>query len=477
MIEFRLRLILAKRPALSAYAAPAGYARFLNSFMRPILLTLITFLFLTFAQAQKAGDVLATANGLTFTVSSLSENARKAYLEQNASVAAERARLYAQLVRDSLIEAESKAQNSTGEALLAAEVKKAAEPTAAEIKTVYDANRSALGNRTIDEVRPQIVTFLKANTEQKAITDLVERLKIKHKFQAGKDVNTFGLKPADTLFSVAGQIVTAADFENRFKAHIYDVGAGIAAVTIADLENTIFSTLVAQEAKARNIETGDLIAAEITNKLRDFTDEERLALENGLKKRLFEKYAVKIAVKEPNPVTHDVSVDDDPVWGKPTAPVTVMMFSDFQCSACSATHPVLKKVITEYGDKVRFVVRDFPLESVHENAFRAALAANAARQQGKFFEYIEILYRNQDSLDAASLNKYAAELGLNLKQFELDLSSEKTAAEVRKDMADAVKHGARGTPTIFINGIKAQRLSADAFRGAIEKALAAAAPK
>jgi protein-disulfide isomerase len=445
--------------------------------MRPILLTLTICLLSVFAAAQRLDDVLATANGLTFTANSLSENARKAYIEQNAAVAAERSRLLSQLIRDSLIDIESKSQNSMSEALLRAETAKVADPSVTEIKTVYDANRTALGNRTLDEVRPQIVAFLKNNAEQKALSDLVERLKTKHKFVPGKDVNAVGLKPSDTLFSIAGQAITAADFDNRFKAHIYDIRAGIAAVAISDLESTIFSTLVAQEAKARNIETGDLIAAEITNKLRDFTDEERVALEGALKKRLFEKYAVKIAVREPEPVAHDVSADDDPVSGKPTAPVTVIMFSDFQCSACSATHPVLKKVIAEYGDKVRFVVRDLPLESIHENAFRSALAANAARHQGKFFEYIEILYRNQDNLDAASLKKYAVELGLNLKQFELDLSSEKTAAEVRKDIADGLKHGARGTPTIFINGVKIQRLSADAFRNAIDKALAAGASK
>lgn len=153
------------------------------------------------------------------------------------------------------------------------------------------------------------------------------------------------------------------------------------------------------------------------------------------------------------------------------------MFSDFQCSACGATHPILKKVIAEYGDKVRFVVRDFPLESVHENAFRSALAANAARVQGKFFEYIDVLYSNQESLDEASLKKYAVELGLNIKQFELDFSSEKTAAEVRKDMADGKHYGVGSTPTIYVNGVKVRRLSAENFRNVIGRALAKSATK
>ena len=115
--------------------------------------------------------------------------------------------------------------------------------------------------------------------------------------------------------------------------------------------------------------------------------------------------------------------------------------------------------------------RSVPLESVHENAFAAALAANAARQQGKFFEYIELLYQNQESLNAANLKTFAERLGLNLKQFEIDFSSEKTAVEVRKDVADGLRHGARGTPTIFINGVRVSHLSAEEFRKRIEKAL------
>ena len=189
-------------------------------------------------------------------------------------------------------------------------------------------------------------------------------------------------------------------------------------------------------------------------------------------KGLFAKYEVKILLKEPPVIAQDVSVDDDPSRGPATAPVTVVMFSDFQCPACARTHPVLKSVISEYGDKIRFVVRDFPLESIHENAFTAAMAANAARAQGKYFEYIDLLYRNQSALDAASLKKYAANLGLNAKQFELDLTVERSAAEIRKDHADGNAHGVSGTPAIFVNGVKVHRLSAESFRRSIDRAVA-----
>lgn len=432
---------------------------------------------LVLASAQKAEDLLATANGLSITAASLSDDVRRAYLGQNARVASERTRFLNAMVHELLMDAEAKARGITVEALTSAEIKKLAAPTPAEIKTVFDANRAAFGDMPLENARPQIVAFLRNNAEQKALADLAESLKTKHRFAAGKDVNAPDLKPADTLFSVAGKPVTAADFAARFDPHIYDLRAEASALVQYDLDNAVYSAVIAQEAKTRNLEPGDLIAAEVTNKLRDFTDDERSTLEKDLKKRLYAKYSVKFLMKEPEPVAHSVSPDDDPVFGKTTAPVTIVMFSDFQCSACAATHPVLKKVIEEYGDKVRLVVRDFPLQTIHENAMQAALAANAARQQGKFFEYIEILYRNQEAMDAASLKRYASELGLNLKQFELDFSSEIAAAEVRRDIADGLKHGARGTPTIFVNGVKLQRLSAETFRAAIQRALTVTASK
>ena len=148
------------------------------------------------------------------------------------------------------------------------------------------------------------------------------------------------------------------------------------------------------------------------------------------------------------------------------------MFSDFQCPACSATDPILKKVMDQYPGKIRFIVRDYPLQELHENAHRAALAAAAANKQGKFFEYIDILYHNQSALDDASLAKYAAQLGLNAQQFEIDFKSDATAAEVKKDIADGESYRITGTPTIFINGVRMRTLSADEFKTAIDRALA-----
>jgi len=167
----------------------------------------------------------------------------------------------------------------------------------------------------------------------------------------------------------------------------------------------------------------------------------------------------------------NISTDDDPAKGNANAPVTVVMFSDFQCPACAATHPVLEVVLARYGDRVHFVVRDFPLTQIHENSFKAAQAAAAAHAQGKFFPYIELLYKNQNSLDTASLKRFASEIGLNRKQFDADLDGGRFADEVKKDMQAGLTYGVDSTPTIFVNGVKVRQLSVLAFRRAIEKAL------
>jgi Protein-disulfide isomerase len=421
--------------------------------------------------AQKPDTVLATAAGKNFTVADLSPDTRKLYENQNTVIAQARKQLLQMLVDERLLDAEAAGKGATADSLIAAEKAKVPSPLETDVKAVYDANRSALGSQTLDDSRKRIVEFLRRDAETKVLDGYYKDLAAKHKIVYGRDINAADLKPIESLVSIDGKSVSVAEFESKYKLALYDERADIYDEISGQLDDVVYSSLIERDAAAEKIDPSDYVAREVSSKLKDFSDEERAGLENALKKKLFDKYAVKFLIKEPDPVVQNISVDDDPAQGPANAPVTVVMFSDFQCPACSATHPVLKKVLAEYAGKVRFVVRDFPLTSLHENAFRAALAANAANNQGKFFEYTEILYTHQDALDPASLSKYAAQLGLNVKQFELDLSLEKTAAEVRKDMADGKLYGITGTPTIFVNGVSVRHLSADGFREAIDRAL------
>lgn len=437
-----------------------------------IVFTLFCSIFLAFSGfAQKPPEVLATANGQTFTVVNLAPETQKIYADLPASIAAARRELLSEMIAAAIFEAEAKAQNLPVAKLLADVSAKVPAPTDAQIQAVYDANRAALGGKTLAETRSQIVAFLRREPEQKALRTFLASLQTKHRTAPGKDVNAADLKPTDALATVGARKITAQEYEQKNRLAVYDFQADVFDRVRADLENAVFAELLETEAKSLSVAASDVLAREVTDKMREFSDEERYALQDALKNRLFAKYKVVFSLKEPAPIAQNISADDDPAQGKAGAPVTIVMFSDFQCPACAGVHPVLKKVLNEYSDKVRFVVRDFPLESIHENAFSAALAASAAHKQGKFFEYAEILYKNQTALDEVSLKKYAADLGLNAKQFELDLSDARAAAEIRKDSADGASYGIDSTPTVYVNGVKVRRMSASGFREAIEKAL------
>ncbi len=421
--------------------------------------------------AQMPEQVLATANGQKFTVTDLPSEVGQAYVNLSKNVAETRKALLEQQIVETFFETEAKEKNLTVEKFLEQIKAKVPAPAEKDIQAVYDANREQIGSRTLAEVRPQIVALLREEPEQKALLSTFNSLKTKYKLVPGKDINALSLRPADVLATVGAKLITVRDFEEKNKVALYETKAKVFDAVKFALNELIYNALLSVEAKSLNLETNELIAREITGKMRQYTPGEQSELETNLRRQLFAKYKTQILLKEPAALKLNISTGNAPFKGSPTAPVTVVMFSDFQCSACAATHPVLQKVLAEYGEKVSFAVRNYPLTRIHENAFQAALAANAAHAQGKFFEYTEILYLNQDALDAASLKKYARELGLNLQQFELDLQSEKSAENVRKDMADGNSYGITGTPTIFVNGVRVRVITADGFREAIDKAL------
>jgi hypothetical protein len=283
---------------------------------------------------------------------------------------------------------EAAAQKMSVKKLLEAEIAaKVADPSAEQIKAVYDANQDRLGNKPLAEVRPQIVAFLRREPEQKAMENFIAALMAKYKPTFDKDVNAPNLKPSDILATVGLKQITVKNFEDANRLALYETEAKIFDLVEHSLIDAVASELLVTESVEQQITPGAIIAREVTDKMKDYTDEERFALEAALNNRLFTKYNAKFLIKEPEPVAQNISTDDDPAQGAENAPVTIVMFSDFQCSACAAVHPVLKRAMAEYKDKIRFVVRDFPLESIHENAFQAAQAANAANAQGKFFEY------------------------------------------------------------------------------------------
>jgi protein-disulfide isomerase len=144
----------------------------------------------------------------------------------------------------------------------------------------------------------------------------------------------------------------------------------------------------------------------------------------------------------------------DHIQGSTSAPVTLVEYGDLQCPYCREAHFVLQELLEETGDSVRFVFRHFPLLSLHPQAERAALAAEAAGDQGQFWQMHDALYESQDCLEDACLREYAEALNLEMGAFEDALRIGRHLPRIKEDFLSGVRSGVNGTPTFFINGVR-----------------------
>jgi protein-disulfide isomerase len=147
----------------------------------------------------------------------------------------------------------------------------------------------------------------------------------------------------------------------------------------------------------------------------------------------------------------DVDPERDHIRGPVEAPVTVVEYGDFECPYCGLAEPVVRELLREFGD-VRYVWRHLPLTDVHPNARLAAEAAEAAADQGAFWEMHDLLFQHQDALRSDELIRYAEQLGLDVERFTYDLSLRTGAVRIEEDVDSADLSGVSGTPTFFING-------------------------
>jgi len=148
-----------------------------------------------------------------------------------------------------------------------------------------------------------------------------------------------------------------------------------------------------------------------------------------------------------------VDPERDHIRGPVDAPVTVLEYGDFECPYCGQAEPVLRELLREYGD-VAYVWRNLPLNDVHPNAQRAAEAAEAAAEQGAFWEMHDLLLERQDALGYRDLVGYARELGLDVERFQDDLRTRAGAGRIAEDVDSADLSGVSGTPTFFVNSLR-----------------------
>ena len=166
-----------------------------------------------------------------------------------------------------------------------------------------------------------------------------------------------------------------------------------------------------------------------------------------------------IAPANPTPTTATVvsiPIDDsDHIRGNVNAPVTIVEYSDFECPFCSRFHLTMQKVMDEYGDKVRWVYKQFPLDSIHSDARPAAIASECVADLGgndAFWSFADSLFENQSRLGEELYKELASELGIDANRFEECNSSKAAADKVQDDFLEGQEKGVRGTPGNFING-------------------------
>ena len=140
--------------------------------------------------------------------------------------------------------------------------------------------------------------------------------------------------------------------------------------------------------------------------------------------------------------------------GNPGADLVIVEYGDYQCPYCGAAYPLLKQMMDKYGSQIKFVFRNFPLSEMHRYARPAAIAAEAAALQGKFWEMHDAIFENQQYLNESFLVALAEKLQLNMSKFNTDIKTAELANKVDSDFESGVLSGVNGTPSFFINGKK-----------------------
>jgi protein-disulfide isomerase len=153
-------------------------------------------------------------------------------------------------------------------------------------------------------------------------------------------------------------------------------------------------------------------------------------------------------------LTSPVTQGRDHIQGPADAGVTLVEYGDYECPYCGAAYPIIKEIQARMGQQLRFVFRNFPINTSHPHAEQAAEAAEAAAAQGEFWAMHDLLYENQQRLGDGDLHAYAQRLGLDVDRFDRELGDRVYAARVHEDFLTGVRSGVNGTPTFYINGVR-----------------------
>ncbi|MEK6304435.1 MAG: thioredoxin domain-containing protein [Acidobacteriota bacterium] len=460
-------------------------------------------------EASAPPGVIAFANGVKVAMTDVYDPIKdKVQALQNQMADARQLELQLQIARR-LFEIEAKRRGTTREKLLERELAgKVKDPTEAELQAFYEQNKAQIEGNYAD-VKPQMTGYVRDMRLSNETQKYAQRLGAGRVRLLVEKVNAPASEAdrARVLATVDAQRITAGDVEESLAPFIFNIQEQIYELRKKQLDAKINNILLEQAANKQSTTPAALFESEVTAKMRNVTDDEiqtfyqenkaRLGrplyqvrdqveehLQGQIQTETAGAYAeqlrkaakVQVFLKVPDPPFIKITIDDQPWTGAANPRVTIVEFTDYECPSCGRTAPVLEEVIKEYPDKVKLVVRDFPLD-MHAHAFKAALAAEAAREQGKYWEYASILFKNQKALEVGNLKEYATQLGLDRARFDQALDSEKYAENVKRDLRDGGLIGVDSTPTVFINGKRIRDKSTEGLKAAIEAALKQAPAK
>ncbi len=273
------------------------------------------------------------------------------------------------------------------------------------------------------------------------------------------DVATQRAEYLTNLYETRSRALDAMVIEKLLEAEAKKGGhADVQALLKAEIEDKTpapsneeidaFYPLVERQLQGMPLEQArPLLAQELVNRARSEAYQAYV-------KSLREAAGVEVDLPYPELPRAEVAVvEHDPTIGPADAPVTIVQFAEYECYYCGKVGPTIDQVLETYGDKVRFVFKDFPLGS-HARATPAAVAAHCAGEQGKYWEMNEVLLNNQQQLGDAELVQHAASVGVDTEAFEACQSSGKYEPLVMADMKEGERVGVRATPTFFVNGIQ-----------------------
>lgn len=153
-------------------------------------------------------------------------------------------------------------------------------------------------------------------------------------------------------------------------------------------------------------------------------------------------------------LTTPVNIGSDHIRGSVNAPVNIVEYGDYECPYTGMAYPIMKEIVRQFGDKIYFVFRNFPLKEIHPHAQNAAEAAEVAAAQNKFWEMHDYLFEHQKTLDHNHILEYAQKVGLDIERFKKDMSGHVYASLIEESIKTGINSGVEGTPTFYINGVR-----------------------